>query len=377
VSDVTPFRIEVPDAELDDLRRRLAATRWPDSVEDAGWDYGTDLDFMRELCAYWAEGYDWRKHESALNALPHFETKIRGQRIHFIHERGRGPNPMPLVVTHGWPSCFYEMHKIIGPLSDPASHGADPADAFDVVVPSLPGYGFSGRPRKRGLSIDIVSDLWATLMETLGYARFGAQGGDWGAAVNSALGHRHPDRLVGLHYNMLAGPIDEASLTDEQRSWWEAVKVYRAKEWGYVALQSTKPQTPSFALNDSPSGLAAWILEKWRRWSDCDGDLLQSYTRDELLTLVTLYWVTQTIGSSMRMYYESFSKALGADAFERIDVPVGAALFNEANRPPRELVEPYWNIVRFSHIERGGHFPAMENPDALVDEVRAFFRPLR
>jgi pimeloyl-ACP methyl ester carboxylesterase len=207
VSDVTPFRIEVPDAVLQDLRRRLVATRWPDSVEDAGWDYGTDLDFMRELCAYWAEGYDWRKHESALNALPHFETEIHGQRIHFIHERGRGPDPLPLVVTHGWPSCFYEMHKIIGPLSDPASHGGDPADAFDVVVPSLPGYGFSGRPRKRGLSIDIVSDLWAALMATLGYARFGAQGGDWGAAVNSALGHRHPGRLVGLHYNMLAGPI--------------------------------------------------------------------------------------------------------------------------------------------------------------------------
>ena len=377
MSDFTPFRIAVPDATLDDLKRRLTATRWPDSVEGAGWDYGTDVDFMRDLCGYWADAYDWRAHERALNALPQFEAEIEGQRIHFVHVRGRGPNPIPLVVTHGWPSCFYEMHKVIGPLSDPAAHGGDPLDAFDVVVPSLPGYGFSARPTRRGVSIDRVSDLWAELMERLGYARFGAQGGDWGAAVNSALGHRHAGRLIGLHYNMLAGPIDEASLNDAQRAWWEAVKAYRAKEWGYVALQSTKPQTPSFALNDSPSGLAAWILEKWRRWSDCDGDLLRSYTRDELLTLVTIYWVTQTIGSSMRMYFESFSKALGADGFERIDVPVGAALFNEANRPPPELVEPYWNIQRFTHVDRGGHFPAMENPQGLIDEVRAFFRPLR
>jgi len=377
MSDITPFRVSIPAAVLEDLQRRLVATRWPDSVEGAGWDYGTDLDFMRDLCAYWAEGYDWRKHEAALNTLPQFETELRGQRIHFVHVRGEGPSPLPLVVTHGWPSCFYEMHKIIGPLSDPGAHGGDPADAFDVVVPSLPGYGFSGRPRQRGLSIDSVSDLWVDLMDELGYARFGAQGGDWGAAVNSALGHRHSERLIGLHYNMLAGPIDEASLDAEQRAWWEAVKAYRAQEWGYVALQSTKPQTPSFALNDSPAGLAAWILEKWRRWSDCDGDLLRSYSRDELLTLVTLYWVTETIGSSMRMYYESFAKALGADGFERIEVPVGAALFNEANRPPRELVEPYWNIQRFTHVERGGHFPAMENPEGLVAEVRAFFRPLR
>ena len=372
-----PFRIEVPDAVLADLRRRLLATRWPDSVEDAGWDYGTDLAFMRELCAYWAADYDWRAHERALNELPQFLLNLSGRDVHFIHARGRGPKPLPLVVTHGWPSCFYEMHKILGPLSDPAAHGGDPADAFHVVAPSLPGYGFSERPSTRGVSIDTVADSWVSLMQSLGYERFGAQGGDWGAAVNSALGHRHAGRLVGLHYNMLSVPVDEASLNEKQRAWWESVKAYRAKEWGYVQLQSTKPQTPAFALNDSPIGLAAWILEKWRRWSDCDGDLLRSYTRDELCTLVTLYWVTETIGSSMRMYYESFGKAIAPQAPARIEVPVGAALFNEPNRPPREIVEPYFNIVRFTEVDRGGHFPAFENPQGLIDEVRSFFRDLR
>ena len=372
-----PFRIEIPDAALDALRARLRATRWPDSVEDAGWDYGTDLDFMRELCAYWADGYDWRAHEAALNALPQYRAEVEGSAVHFIHQPGKGPDPLPLVITHGWPSCFYEMHKVVGPLSDPAAYGGDPADAFHVVAPSLPGYGFSDRPAVRGVSIDTVADRWAQLMQGLGYARFGAQGGDWGAAVNTALGQRHPERLVGLHYNMLNAPVDEASLTPEQRTWWESVKAYRAQEWGYVQLQSTKPQTPSFALNDSPAGLAAWILEKWRRWSDCEGDLLRSYTRDELCTLVSIYWLTETIGSSMRMYFESFAKAIAPEGPQRVEVPVGAALFNEANRPPREIVEPYFNIVRFTHVDRGGHFPAMENPEGLIEEVRAFFRPLR
>lgn len=377
MSEARPFRIEVPDAVLEDLRARLRATRWPDSVQGAGWDYGTDLAFMRELCAYWADSYDWRVHERALNALPQFRADAAGREIHFIHQQGEGPDPLPLVVTHGWPSCFYEMHKIVGPLSDPASHGGDAEDAFHVVAPSLPGYGFSERPSARGVSIETVADSWAVLMESLGYERFGAQGGDWGAAVNTALAHQHPERLVGLHYNMLSVPVDESRLDADQRAWWEGVKAYRAQEWGYVHLQSTKPQTPSFALNDSPAGLAAWILEKWRRWSDCDGDLLASYSFDELCTLVTIYWVTETIGSSMRMYFESFGRSIAPDAAKRIDVPVGAALFKEALRPPRAVVEPYFNIQRFTRMDRGGHFPAMENPDGLVEEIREFFRPLR
>jgi len=285
---------------------------------------------------------------------------------------------MPLVVTHGWPSSFYEMDKVIDALADPASHGGDPADAFDVVVPSLPGYGFSDKPQERGFDTNRIADVWSRLMtDVLGYERFGAQGGDWGAAVNTGLGTRHAEHLIGLHYNMLAPPIDEATLSPEHREWWEEVKAYRAREWGYVQLQSTKPQSVAFGLQDSPSGLAAWIVEKWRRWSDCDGDLESVYTKDELLTNVMIYWVTNTIASSMRLYYESFGPMTGPPAYSGVDVPTGVAAFNEVNRPPRALCEPHFDIHRFTVMERGGHFPAMEVPNDLVDEVRAFFRPLR
>lgn len=373
-----PFKIDVPDALLSDLKRRLELTRWPDAVEQAGWDYGTDLDYARELCGYWQNDFDWRQQEIGLNARPQWKTEIDGIGIHFQHEKGIGPKPMPLVLTHGWPSSFYEMHKIIGPLHDPAAHGGDPADAFDVVVPSLPGYGFSDRPRVRGFDTDRIADLWARLMvDKLGYERFGAQGGDWGAAVNTGLGRRHAPRIIGLHYNMLVPPIDEATLTSEQRVWWEEVKAYRAREWGYVQLQSTKPQSLAFGLNDSPSGLAAWIIEKWRRWSDCDGDLESVYTKDELLTNIMIYWVTNTISSSLRLYYETFGAMTGPPAYSGVQVPTGVAAFNEVNRPPRELCEPHFDLHRFTVMERGGHFPAMENPDGLVSEIRAFFRPLR
>lgn len=377
-TEARAFEIRVDDSVLDDLRRRLAITRWPDAIDDAGWDYGTDLAYARSLCRYWQDDYDWRKHESALNWFAHYQATVDDLDIHFIHERGRGPAPLPLVVTHGWPSSFYEMHKIIGPLTDPAAYGGDPNDSFDVVVPSLPGYGFSGKPRERGFDTNRVADLWSHLMvDVLGYERFGAQGGDWGAAVNTGLGLRHPDRMIGLHYNMLAPPIDEATLTPEQREWWEAVKAYRAEEWGYVQLQSTKPQSLAYGLEDSPSGLAAWIVEKWRRWSDCNGDLESVYTKDELLTNIMIYWVTHTIGSSMRLYYESFGPMTGPPAYAGVEVPTGVAAFNEINRPPLELCEPHFNLQRYTIMDRGGHFPAMENPDALVDEIRAFFRPLR
>ncbi len=375
---IEPFAIEVDDATLDDLRRRLDAMRWPDTLDDAGWEYGTDLAFLRGLVDYWRSDYDWRAQESALNALPQLRTEIDGLGIHFVHVEGRGPDPMPLVLSHGWPSTFYEMHKVIGPLADPASHGGDPADAFHVVVPSLPGYGFSARPSRRGVDTRAIADAWKTLMvDRLGYARFGAQGGDWGAAINTDLGQRHAERLLGLHFNMLSPPIDEATLSPDQAQWWRDVQAYRDEEWGYVHLQRTKPQTPSFALNDSPVGLAAWILEKWRRWSDCGGDLASVYSRDEMLTTVMIYWVTQTIGSSMRLYRETFGRTSGPGRYEVRDVPVGVAAFNEVNRPPRALCEPHFDLRRFTVMERGGHFPAMEVPNDLVDEVRAFFRPLR
>lgn len=376
--NVEAYRIEVAEEVLQDLDRRLHTIRWPDAVDDAGWDYGTDLDYARALCDYWRDDFDWREQERALNALPQFRAEIDGLGIHFVHQRGQGPRPMPLVLTHGWPSSFYEMVEIIGPLSDPARYGGDPEDAFDVVVPSLPGYGFSDRPRQRGFDTLRVADVWARLMtEVLGYERFGAQGGDWGAAVNTGLATRHPERLIGVHYNMLAPPIDEATLTPDQRAWWEGVKAYRAREWGYVALQSTKPQSLAIGLADSPAGLASWIVEKWRRWSDCDGDLESVYTKDQLLTNVMIYWVTNTIGSSMRMYFESFGPMTGPPAYGGVHVPTGVAAWNEVNRPPRELCEKHFDIRRFTIMDRGGHFPAMENPDALVHEIRSFFRPLR
>jgi pimeloyl-ACP methyl ester carboxylesterase len=379
---VRPFSVAVPSPVLDDLHRRLDDTLWPEPVEEAGWDYGTDVGFLKDLCAYWRHSYDWRSQERALNEWPHFLVEVDDVDIHCIHVPGVGPDPLPLVLTHGWPSSFYEMHKVIGPLSDPARFGGDPADAFHVVVPSLPGYGWSAAPRTRGMSATRVADLWVGLMGKLGYRRFGSHGGDWGSAVSTALGASHPDRIIGIHLTMLAPPVDEPTLTPEQRTWWETVKAYRDREWGYVHLQRTKPQTAAFALTDSPAGLAAWITEKWWRWSDCadeegNRDLWRAFERDEILTTLTIYWVTRTIGSSMRLYYETFSTGSVITQPPRIEVPTGVAVFNEMNRPPRELAEPHYDIRRWTVVDRGGHFPALENPDVLVAEIRQFYRPLR
>jgi pimeloyl-ACP methyl ester carboxylesterase len=377
-----PFVIEIPDEDLEDLRRRLGETRWPAAIPGTGWEYGTDVAWLRELCAYWRDGFDWRAQERVLNAWPQALVTVDGLDIHCVHVEGRGPDPIPLVATHGWPSSFFEMHKIIGPLTDPAGHGGDTADAFHLVVPSLPGYGFSSPPTEPGVGAARVADLWVALMDRLGYARFGSHGGDWGSAVTTALGAAHPDRMIGLHFSMLSPPVDPAALNDEQRDWWEALQRYRDREWGYVHLQRTKPQTPAFALDDSPAGLAAWILEKWWRWSDCADeagtrDLLRAYTRDELLTTVSIYWLTRSIGASMRMYYETFGTGGFIPTPARINVPTGVALFKDPNAPPRQLIEPWYDLRRFTTIDRGGHFPALENPTALVEEIRAFFRPLR
>lgn len=379
---VRRFRIDVADAELDELRRRLVATRWPEPIPGTGWEYGCDVAWLRELCAYWRDGFDWRAQEARLNAWPHFLVDVDGFDLHCVHVRGRGPDPIPLVATHGWPSSFFEMHKLIGPLTDPERHGGDARDAFHLVVPSLPGYGFSSAPRERGVGAARVADLWVELMAALGYERFAAHGGDWGSAVSTALGARHPERMIGLHVTMLMVPIDAAALVPEQREWWDEALRYRDREWGYVHLQRTKPQTPAFALNDSPAGLAAWILEKWWRWSDCadergERDPLRVFTRDELLTNLTIYWVTRTIGPSLRMYYESFGPGSTLSQPARIGVPTGVSLFNEPIAPPRELLEPWYELRRYTRTARGGHFPALENPDALVREIREFFRPLR
>lgn len=380
-----PFTLDVSPSVLDDLRDRLVRTRWPDQVDGAGWDYGTELSYLKQLVRYWLTQFDWRKQERLINELPQFRAQVNGLNIHFVHIRGKGPKPFPLIVTHGWPSSFFEMYKIIRPLTDPASHGGNPADAFDVIVPSLPGFGFSERPVRRGpVRVDI---LWRTLMtEVLGYRRFGAHGSDIGARVTSALGRFHPDVVARIHI----GSVDldwpeplppDADLSTAERDYLERVKRWEKQEGAYAEIQATRPQTLAYGLSDSPAGLAAWIVEKFRAWSDCRGDIESRFTKDELLTTVTLYWVTETINASMRRYYEKRHDPtpnplrLG----ERIETPTGVAMFPGEKDlvVPREWAERSYNIHHWNDMTRGGHFAALEEPDLLVDDIRAFFRELR
>ncbi|MBV9431188.1 MAG: alpha/beta fold hydrolase [Hyphomicrobiales bacterium] len=378
------FTIDLPEAVLADLSRRIDATRWPDEIEGSDWEAGTNLGYMKALAVYWRDGFDWRSQEKALNALPQHRIVLDDLHIHFVHQRGKGPKPLPLIITHGWPGSFAEMVKLIPLLSDPGVHGASPHDAFDVVVPSLPGYGFSDRPRERGMNPKRIAALWARLMAALGYARFGAQGGDWGSAVSSALGLDHADKLVGIHLNYIAGrfllggtinqPQEDAVANEylaQLRSWWDS-------EGGYNHQQGTKPQTLSYGLNDSPVGLAAWIIEKFQTWTDCDGDLERVLTRDELLTNVMIYWATETIHSSTRLYYESREQPLRLSSTNYVKPPVAVALFpREIPMPPRSLAERGYNITRWTAMPRGGHFAAMEQPELLAQDIREFFRPLR
>ena len=382
--EVRPFKIDVADSVLDDLRQRLAQTRWPDEIPHSGWDYGSNLDYLKELVEYWRTGFDWRAQERLLNSFSQFKSQVDGMDIHFVHERGTGPDPMPLVITHGWPSTFFEMSKILPLLSDPGSHGGDPADSFDVVAPSLPGYGFSDRPAEPGMQVLKVADMWAKLMtENLGYRRFAAHGGDIGAGVTSRLGYAHADCLTGIHLTSITRPtpylgrgsepltVEEQVLVDQRERWQQA-------EGAYAHMQGTKPQTLSYGLNDSPVGLAAWIVEKYRTWSDCHGDVESRFTKDELLTTVTIYWVTQTIGSSTRMYYENQRSLWSMEQGERVEAPTGVALFpQDIARPPREWAERSFNLGRWTEMTKGGHFAALEEPELLAEDIRAFFRPLR
>ena len=336
---VRPFKIDIDQSVLDDLQARLNLTRWPDEVTDSGWDYGSNLDYMKELVEYWRTDFDWRAQEAKLNAFHHFKSEVDGLDIHFIRENGVGPNPMPLVITHGWPSCFFEMTKIIPLLADPGSHGGDPADAFDVVAPSLPGYGFSQASNDPGMQVQKVADLWAKLMtENLGYPRFSAQGGDIGAGVTSRLAYAHHDKLYGVHLTSITRPTpylgpgsvplseEEDALVTQRDRWFMS-------EGGYNHIQGTKPQTLSYGLNDSPAGLCAWIIEKYRTWSDCHGDIESRYTKDELLTIVTIYWVTNTIGSSVRMYKENQGTLWVMEQDERVLAPAGVASLPPGNLP--------------------------------------------
>jgi pimeloyl-ACP methyl ester carboxylesterase len=379
--DYTPFVVDVAQATLDDLRERLARTRWPDEVADAGWEYGASLGYMRELVDYWRTGFDWRAAERAMNAAPHFRARVDGVGIHLIHQRGRGPAPLPLLITHGWPSSFVEMLALIPLLADPGAHGGDPADAFDVIVPSVPGFGFSDRPG-RGMTRSRVAGLWAGLMEGLGYPRYAAHANDIGAVISGWLAADHPERLIALHTLMPTFP--PAVIGEDARPWSPAEQAFarlqarwEREEGGYNLIQETRPQTLAYGLHDSPAGLAAWIVEKWLAWTGDAAEAARRLSRDLLLANVTLYWVTGTANAANRSYFERARETRRITS--RITVPTGVALTTEPiQRPPRERAErSFADIRRWVDLPRGGHFVAAEAPEVLAEELRAFFRPFR
>ena len=378
----TPFRIDIPEATLTDLRDRLRRTRFPDQAPGAPWAFGADLTYVRGLCAYWRDRYDWRKHEAVLNSFRQFTAPVTGIDLHFIHEQGRGPAPLPLLLSHGWPGSVWEFYKIIPMLTDPARFGGDARDAFTVVAPSLPGYGFSFAPGQPRFGVSEIADAFAALMtDVLGYRRFAAQGGDWGGFITARLGVSHADRLAGIHVNLLSLRRDlprPADPTPEERAYLDDLATWLREETGYQWIQGTKPQTLAFGLTDSPAGLAAWIVEKFRTWSDCGGDVERRFSKDELLTNITLYWVTEAINSSFWPYYARYHAPWPIADGQRVEVPTAYAAFpKEIVRPPRSWAERVYNIRRWTVMPAGGHFAALEEPQALVDDLRAFFRDLR
>ncbi len=376
-----PYLIQLGDDVLADLRERLARTRWPDEPPDAGWQYGADLAYVRRLAAYWRRGYDWRASEATLNAFRQYTVPLAGIDLHFLHQPGVGPDPLPLLLSHGWPGSVWEFYRLIPLLTDPARHGGDAADAFTVVAPSLPGYGFSFRPGQPRFGVAEIARTFATLMtDVLGYARFGAQGGDWGAFIAARLGADVPQRLHGIHLNLLPirrEPDRLAGGSEEERRFAEELREWLREETGYQAIQGTRPQTLAFGLTDSPAGLLAWLVEKFRAWSDCDGDPERAFTRDEILANATIYWATGAIGSSFWPYYDRLHAGWPLPE-GRITVPTGYAAFpREILRPPRTVAERAFNIRHWTPMAAGGHFAALEQPEALAGDIRAFFRPFR
>ena len=377
---IHPFRLAVAQAAIDDLHARLDRVRWPDEAPDAPWAYGTSLGFMRELVHDWRHRFDWRRAEAALNAWPQFATCIDGVDVHFLHVPGRGPNPRPLLLSHGWPGSVLEFMKLIPLLTDPAAHGGDAADAFTVVVPSLPGYTLSFHPHQRRVPLASIGAMFDTLMrEHLGYARYGAQGGDWGAFVTGWLGAHRAAHLTGIHLNLLPLRRDAAMFThpsEAERRYLGELQAWLKEETGYQAIQGTRPQTLAFALADSPVGLAAWIAEKYRAWTDCDGDPRNALTMDEMLGNISLYWFTNCIGASFWPYYARLHGPWPIQG--RIGVPTAYAAFpHEILRPPREAAERQFPIARWTEMPRGGHFAAWEQPELLAEDIRAFFRAFR
>ncbi len=377
-----PFTARATPATLEDLRTRLLQTRWPDAPEDSGWSLGTDLVYLRDLVTYWAHEFDWSAQEAALARLARFRVQLGGLGIHYVHIRAAataGP-VLPLILTHGWPDSFWRYSKVIPFLTDPGAHGGDPADAFEVVVPDMPGFGYSDRPTGPPLDSIAVAALWAELMTVLGHVRFGAAGGDIGSHVSRYLALDHPERVVAVHRTDAGVPVypgDPADLAPEERAWLDDALAWGTAEGAYGAMHRTKPQTAAFGLTDSPAGLAAWIVEKLRAWSDCGGDVERRFTKDEILTDVTLYWITATIGSSMRMYQAN--SAIPAEQLaRRVEVPSGFSIFpGDVVRPPRAWLERTANVVRVTEPARGGHFAPFEEPELYAQELREFFRPYR
>ncbi|MCG5217679.1 epoxide hydrolase family protein [Streptosporangium sp. KLBMP 9127] len=379
---IRPFVLRIPQRDLDDLTARLAATRWPDDPAGAGWAQGVPVAYLKELAEYWRTGYDWREQEAHLNRFPQFTTTIDNAGVHFLHVRSPATGALPLLITHGWPGSIVEFLDVIGPLTDPESHGGDPADAFHLVLPSIPGYGLSGPTREGGWDVHRVARAWAELMRRLGYHRYGAQGGDWGHAITLELAAVDIGRVVGIHLNTLltpppADPAEAAELDDGDRERLDRLMSAEPEMSGYAKIQGTRPQTLAYALTDSPVGQLAWIAEKFKEWTDCSDVPEEAVARDRLLTNVMLYWLTATAGSSARHYWEA-AHPTRPPRPEPPTTPTGVAVFAaDLARPVRRLAERDHNIVHWTEFDRGGHFAAMEEPDLFIDDVRAFFRRFR
>jgi pimeloyl-ACP methyl ester carboxylesterase len=376
--EITPFRIQADDPALDDLRRRLRTTRWPEAEPVDDWSQGIPLDYVQEVCSYWAEKYNWRAREARLNEFPQFKTRIQGLDIHFAHVRSPHEDALPLVMSHGWPGSIVEFHKVIGPLTDPTRHGGDARDAFHVVCPSLPGYGFSDKPSATGWNVDKIGGAWDDLMRRIGYDRYVAQGGDWGAMVTTAIGIQNRGSCRAIHLNMpIAPPAPEmlSDLTEAEQSALASMQRYEQEDSGYSKQQSTRPQTIGYGLVDSPAGQAAWILEKFWAWTDCDGHPENVLTRDELLDNVMLYWLPAAAASSARLYWESF-RSVNMDP---VELPTGCSIFpKEIFRSSRRWAEKRFpNLIHFNTLDKGGHFAAFEQPELFVQELRDCFRQLR
>ncbi|HXP84798.1 MAG TPA: epoxide hydrolase [Bryobacteraceae bacterium] len=379
-----PFKVKIPQATIDRILRRVREFRWPDRLDGNDWRYGVDWDYMKALAEYWTTAFDWRKAEANLNRYPQFLARVEDFDIHFYHVKGRGPRPIPLILTHGWPGSVFEFLEAIGPLTDPASAGGSVEDAFDVVIPSLPGFGFSSKPRGVPVGPPTTARLWHKLMtEVLGYAKFGAQGGDWGQAVTVQLARDYPDSLLGIHLNAAgAAAATDGEPPEEVREWLRSTNAYRTQELDYFNEQQHKPQTVAFALSDNPVGAAAWIVEKFKAWSDSGNNLDQTFSKDQILTDVMLYLVTETTGTGVWFYRGSADdrSMLGSTARGKVNVPTGFASFPKEMpplNPPRSVLAQTFNLVHYTKMPRGGHFACLEQPALFVEDVRLFFRKLR